>query len=297
MMRATAIRTASELVLEDERVAMVLAEISLTQAADALARAPLRVVNVGIMEQTAVGVAAGLALEGMHPIVHTITPFLVERPYEQLKVDFGYQRLGGSFISTGASYDYSTEGGTHHSPGDVHALLAIPGFEVLVPGHPAEVEQLLRATYANGRPTYLRTSVAANAEPRDVVPGRLEVVRRGARGTVVAVGPMLERALPAATELDLTVLYATSIEPFDAARLRLEAADHELVVAVEPFYEGTLARTLAEALAGRPARIGSIGVPRAFLSTYGTVAELDRDLGMDEAGVRQALVRWFAEPA
>jgi transketolase len=83
----------------------------------------------------------------------------VERPLEQLKLDFGYQRLGGTFISIGASYDYSAEGTTHHSPADAAILSTIPGFEVLVPGSAAEVDRLIRATYANGHPTYVRTSV------------------------------------------------------------------------------------------------------------------------------------------
>ena len=82
-------------------------------------RFPERVINVGIMEQTAVSLAAGLALESFHPIIHSITPFVAERPFEQIKDDFCYQGLGGTFISIGASYDYGTDGMTHHGPADV----------------------------------------------------------------------------------------------------------------------------------------------------------------------------------
>ena len=152
-MRERTCRAACELVLEDDRVAVVLGEISVALFAEGFRCAPERVVNVGIMEQSMVGVAAGFAMEGFHPIVHTITPFLVERPFEQLKLDFGYQELGGTFVSVGASYDYSVEGTTHHAPADVAVLSSIPRFEVLVPGTAKEAERLLRATYANGRPT------------------------------------------------------------------------------------------------------------------------------------------------
>src|SRR5439155_12915735 len=156
----------------------------------ALRHDPRRAVNVGIMEQAAVGVAAGFALEGFHPVVHTIASFLAERPLEQLKLDFGYQGLGGLFVSTGASYDYSESGMTHHSPGDVAALSTVPNIEILVPGTADETERLIRTTYANGRPTYLRTSLALNERAHELGPGGLSVARRGRDLTVIAVGPM-----------------------------------------------------------------------------------------------------------
>ena len=185
-MREEAARTATDLFLEDPRVAIVLAEISTPYFERAFASDPARAVNVGIMEQTMVGVAAGLAMEGFHPVVHTITPFLVERPLEQLKIDFGYQRLGGTFISVGSSYDYGAEGATHHSPGDAQVLSSIPGMQILVPGTPSEIDLLIRQTYSNGSPTYIRTSVARNVDGREVEAGKMSVVRRGASGTVIA---------------------------------------------------------------------------------------------------------------
>jgi transketolase len=289
-MRDAFARTATALLDEDPRTAVLLAEISVSgYFGAAIRRHPDRAVNLGIMEQTMVGVAAGFAMEGFHPIAHSIAPFLTERPFEQLKLDFGYQGLGGTFVGVGGSYDYAAEGGTHHAPGDVAALLAIPGMEVLVPGHPAEVSTLLRGSYANGRPTYIRTSQTTNDEALPVAPGRLEVLRRGRDAVVVAVGPMLARTLAAAEGFDVTVLYATSVRPFDHAGLDAAAGDPALVIAVEPFYEGTLAGTLTESLRHRPARFAAIGVPRAFIHTYGTARELDVDLGLDVTGIRRRL--------
>ena len=243
------------------------------------------------MEQTMVGVAAGFAMEGFVPIVHTITPFLVERPLEQIKLDFGYQGLQGTFVSVGGSYDYTSEGFTHHSPGDVQVMLTVPGMQVLVPGTPDELERLFRATYANGHITYLRPSTATNAESREVDVGRLDVVSRGSRATVVAVGPMLDRTLAAVEGMDVTVLYVTSVAPFDADGLAREVADGPDVISVTPFLEGTLTPMLTSALADRPSRFTSIGVGNDVLREYGTVGDHDRARGLDEHGIRDRIGR------
>lgn len=232
-----------------------------------------------------VGVAAGFALEGFHPVAHTITPFLAERALEQVKLDFGNQELGGTLFSTGASYDYGTDGATHYSPGDVQALSTIPGIRIVVPGHPGEVDTLLRHALAGGDLTYLRTQAIANAAARDVPPGAIDVVRRGGAGTVLAVGPMLDRVVEAAGDLDLTILYATTVWPLDRATLAREAAEAPDVIVVEPFHAGTLASEVTEALADRPSRIRSIGVPRRVPREYGTPQQHDREFGLDAAGI------------
>lgn len=289
-MRERAAATIVEVFRADERTALVMADISLDQLRAAAEHDARRAINVGIMEQAAIGVAAGFALEGFHPIVHTIAAFLAERPLEQIKLDFGYQGLGGLFVSVGASYDYGESGGTHHAPGDVQALAGIPNVEVLLPGTPEETEQLVRARYASDRPTYLRTSVRENSRSVDLAPGGLTLVRRGAALTVVAAGPFLDRALAAVDGLDATVLYATTLVPLDAATLVREAAPAAEVVLVEPLYEGTSAWQVSAALAHRPTRLLSIGVPRRFIHRYGTQEEHDRDLGLDVASIRERIL-------
>jgi transketolase len=281
--------TASDLVERDGRVAVVLAEISTTSFERTMAAHPDRVIDVGIMEQTMVGVAAGFAMEGFHPIAHSLSPFMAERPYEQLKLDFGYQGLGGTFVGVGGSYDYASSGATHHSPADAGVMLGIPGMEVLIPGHGDELELLLRSAYANGRPTYIRASVATNADAHRGEPGLIEVIRSGREATVLAFGPMLDRTLAACEGLDVTVAYATSLRPFDAAGLVSIVGDTPSLVTVEPFYEGTAAPVVTAALAGRGMRYLSIGVPRVFVHAYGEPQDLDADLGLDVSGIRRRL--------
>jgi transketolase len=289
-MRSQLARTSSDLLERDPRVAVLLAEISTDRFADAARSHPHRVVNVGIMEQTLVGAAAGFAMEGFHTIVHTIAPFLVERPYEQVKDDFGYQGLGGTLASVGAPYDYGTEGGTHHAPGDVGAMLQIPAAQVLVPGTAEELDSLLRSTYANGALTYLRASQTQNDRSFDVVPGQLERVRTGSRATVLAFGPMLDRTVAACEGLDVTVCYATSVEPFDHEGLAEAVGKVPLVLAVEPWYEGASVPAVSRALRDRPSQIVPIGVPHRFIRDYGTVGEHDHAVGLDAEGIRRQLI-------
>jgi transketolase len=289
-MREAATSTIVDLFRRDERVAVVMADISLDQLRPAVEHDPRRAINVGIMEQSAIGVAAGFALEGFHPIVHTIAPFLTERPLEQIKLDFGYQELGGLFVSVGASYDYGESGATHHAPGDAQVLGSIPRMEVLVPGTPEETRRLVERAYANEHPTYLRTSVVENDAPVELAPGGLTPVRRGTDLTVVVAGPFLSRTLAALHGIDATVLYATTLVPLDLETLAREAAPAAEVVLVEPLYEGTSAAQLVQALAHRPTRLLSIGVPRQFIHGYGKTDEHDRVLGLDITSIRERIL-------
>ena len=296
-MRGRMAQVVSDLIETDPTTALVLADIGKAQFLDVLERFPERVVNVGIMEQTAVSVAAGFAMEGFHPIVHSIAPFVVERPFEQIKDDLCYQGLGGTLISIGASYDYGTDGMTHQGPADVPILKTLPRMQICVPGTPDEFEILLRQTYNNGAPTYIRTSVQQNDASRMVRFGKLHIEREGRDGVVVAVGPVLDRTLAAVEDLDLTVLYATTVAPFDEETLRnalVEAAPD--VILIEPYYEGGLVQDISRALRDTPTRIEAIGVPRRVLERYGPPERLDREVGLTVDGIRTRITRLLQMP-
>ena len=175
--------TATELLDSDPRIVVVLADITVTQFEAAAARHPGRVINVGIREQLLIGVTGGLALTGLRPIAHTFPSFLIERPFEQVKLDLGHQDIGAVLVSYGDSYDMSAEGRTHQSPGDVALLDTLDGWAIHVPGHPDEAELLLRHAAAGDGRVYLRLSGQGNPEPRPVIPGRFLPVRTGRRGT------------------------------------------------------------------------------------------------------------------
>jgi transketolase len=277
------------MVAEDPRLALVLAEIGAGYLDPAVTeRIADRVVNVGIREQLMIGTAAGLAMTGLRPIVHTFAPFLLERPYEQVKLDLGHQDVGAVLVSAGGSYGVSHGGQTHFGQRDVALLDTLSGWTVHVPGNADEAERLLRRAVRGDDRVYLRLDVASNERGYEVESGRMTVVRRGSRATVVAVGPMLDRVLAATADRDLTVLYAATVRPFDADTLRgsLTAPD---VVLVEPYLAGTSVHLVAQALSGVRHRVLGLGVARGERRRYGTPADHDAMHGLDVAGLRRAI--------
>jgi transketolase len=290
LMRTAFADTVTAALDTDPRLAVVTADISATAFDEARARHPDRVINLGIREQALIGVAGGLGLTGMRPVVHSYTPFLVERPFEQIKLDLGHQDVGAVLVSIGASYDDPVWGRTHHGPGDVALLDTLPGWTIHVPGHPDEVEPLLRDALAGTGRVYLRLSLRENA---DAYPAGFSVVRAGRAAVVLAVGPTLDPVLAATSTLDVTVLYANTVRPFDHAALRAAvAAAAPNVVLVEPYLAGTSAHEVATALADVPHRLRSLGVRRDIeVRAYGTAPEHDAVHGLDAQGIGDAVRR------
>lgn len=288
-MRDRFISTTGRLLDEDPRVAVVLADISADGFAPAHRKHPDRVVNVGIREQLLVGAGAGMALAGMRPVLHTFASFLVERPFEQVKLDFGHQGVGGVLVSAGASYDWPAGGFTHMAPGDVALMDTLDGWTVHVPGHPDEAQTLLRHAVAAGDDrVYVRLSLQSNEHAVDVRgESAFHVVREGRRGSVLAVGPMLDPVLRAVDGLDVTVLYAATVRPFDGAALR--AAGHADVVLVEPYLAGTSTAAANDALADLPHRVLGLGVARRELRRYGSMDEHLAAHGLDPLSLRKRI--------
>ncbi|HEY0951806.1 transketolase family protein [Nocardioides sp.] len=288
--------TAVSLVEDDLSAALVYAEISGQFFGDAARRHPERIINVGIREQLLVSVGAGLALTGMRPIVHTFASFLIERAFEQIKLGFGHQDVGGVLVSSGASFDISAGGRTHQAPGDVALVDTVPGFRIHVPGHADEVEAVLRQAVAGSGRDYIRVHAAQNSLAYPVTPGRFHVVRRGSAATVVAVGPMLDPVLAAVADLDVSVLYANTVRPFDAHGLR-EVLDRPDVVLVEPYLCGTSSHLVAAALRDLPHRQLALGVGRHELRRYGTPEDHAAAHGMDPVGIRRSVTAFLAARA
>ena len=248
---------------------------------------PERVRNIGILEQSTISLGAGLSMEGLIPVIHTIAPFIVERAYEQIKNDFCYQEQQGNLVSVGASYDYPSSGPTHHCPGDIGTLNMLPGMQTIIPGTAAEFDSLFKQCYANNSPTYYRLSSDSHQENRKVQFGRAKLIKKGSKATVLTFGPTLDLALESTKGLDVTILYYTTAKPFDYALLRENY--NEKIYAIEPFYTGTIYKEIIKSFQGKPVVIDGIGVPNEFLHNYGTKSEHDNVLGFEPLNIKNKI--------
>ncbi|MGI9608822.1 MAG: transketolase family protein [Acidimicrobiia bacterium] len=291
-MRNQFIETTAQLMDERPDVAVVLADIGVTRFIETgmIDRHPDRIVNVGIREQLMIGVAAGFALEGFKPIAHSYTPFLVERPFEQIKLGFAHQGVDGVLVSIGSSFDASSEGRTHQAPEDVALISSLPGWSVMAPGHADETAALLRDAVETSGSSYIRLADDTNREAHITPPGQFAVVRQSTNAAplVIAVGPMLDPTMEATRNIDATVLYASTIRPFDAHTVAQHIGSGEVVI-VEPYLEGTSASEAAEALISTPHRLLSIGVPKGELRNYGSAKEHRVAHGLDAVGLAKRI--------
>lgn len=146
-MRKIFAKTVMDIMDKDERVVVLLGDIGVHAFRDVFVKYPNRIYNVGILEQSMVGMAAGLAMAGLIPIIHTIEPFLVERAFEQIKDDFGYQELIGTIVGVDVSTTAPNLGYTHQCPYAIQMMNFIKGMKTFEPQSAEEFDTLLKGNY------------------------------------------------------------------------------------------------------------------------------------------------------
>lgn len=273
-----------EIMANDERVVLLLAGVGGYSFRDLDME---RVFDLDVREQAIVGMAAGLSMEGMLPVIFTIAPFLVERALEQIKVDICAQKLKAILISIGASYDYAAEGLTHHCPEDISILMNMPDLHLVVPGTADEFEFMLR--YAcekkNKAAYYFRLSKPAEAE------GGWCMKVDDPQAFVLTVGPANELACAALGEVRrLNYLNICEVNPLDEVAIRALLCPR--VLTIEPYYP-VLPQEIMR-LAEYPVKVEAVGLQRRFVYGAHTTKQLYEESGMSVEGIRQAYERLVA---
>ncbi len=260
---------------------------------------PDRYYNIGICEQGIVGLAAGLNHIGLSPVVHTIAPFLIERTFEQIKLDFEYQQKQVCLVSVGSTFDYSQLGCSHHSYSDASLIGQLPTSSVFIPGSVQEFVHLFSATYRQPGVKYFRLTENPHAVEIDaqmMAPGRGLRLKSGNDATLVCLGPRLGDALRATESLQklgisVDLIYVNALKPFDFEIVRESLARSQCLVSVEELgsRDGVFARCL-EAAATLKLRSAQQLAVFDFVRSYGTYQDLCSFAGIDEGSIVRAVV-------
>lgn len=204
---------------------------------------PDRYVEVGISEQTAIGVCAGLAETGFKPVLAAITPFITMRAYEQIRNDIGYTNRHVILVGSGGGLAYSTLGSSHEAIEDIALMRTIPNMAIFVPGDGYEIEQALRLAMQYDGPSYLRMP---RHELRDLPKeedeklefGKSRNLRNGKSALILTCGTMVNEALDAADLLllrgiPISVESYLTINPIDSTILFSKVRDFKHIFTIE----------------------------------------------------------------
>ncbi len=281
--------TVTALAEKDDRIVLIFGDVSVYLFNDFKAKHADRFYNMGICENTLVSVAAGLSSQGFQPFVHTITPFVTERSFEQIKLDMCYNRFGGNIVSCGASFDYAWDGATHHCYTDLAILRLLPGMEVIQPGSRKELDILLRSQYNNGKPTYFRLSDHPHTIDVDVEFGKGVVLKDcSSPVTVMTAGPVLANVKAACDDLDVNLVYFHTIKPIDK-ELISRFKDTRIVVVHDAF-------GLYEAICEVPGlSVSCHGMPDAFCGWYGTLHDIRGKLQLDVQSLKKTIADYLTK--
>src|SRR3954467_1296163 len=258
-----------------------------------------RYFDVGIAEQHAVTFAAGLACEGMRPVVAIYSTFL-QRGYDQLIHDVAIQNLPVLFALDRGGL-VGGDGATHNGAFDFAYLRTVPNLTVMAPADENECRQMLYTGFMLDQPAAVRYPRGAalgeaGSELSPLPVGKGEVRRRGRRVAILAFGAMLKPALEAGEALDATVANMRFVKPLDLDLVKQLAETHHLIVSVEEHQVmGGAGSAVCEALAGLglEKRVLLLGLPDRFID-HGDPARLLASLGLDAEGLRASIANAMA---
>jgi transketolase len=298
-MRRAFASTMLEVAMQDERLVVLVGDIS-HGILQPLAKAyPERYYNVGICEPTIVSMASGLSKVGLNPVVHTIAPFIIERSFEQLKLDFEYERQSVNLISVGSGFDYSKLGCTHHCYDDIALLRQLPSSQIFVPGDSHEFREQFLSHYQDPGIKYFRLSEQQNAAgPYSGVGPHL--VQSGSDVTLVALGTRLDTAIEASELLQAGVscelIYINEVKELNIDVIRASVARTGRLLTVEEHsIVGGLFDAIMQGVAGLPFRYECLGV-RDFIHSYGSHDDLCRIAGVSREDIVRAIERLMLKP-
>ena len=296
-MQRAYINTLSQLMEEDKNVIAILADSGTDYDKMLMSSYPLQYINIGIAEQNAVGIAAGLAIGGKIPFVFTNAAILAYRANEFIRNDVCLQNTNVKMIGMGSGLSISELGPTHHTTEDISALRAIPNLMLLSPASPLELSQMMQFAREYNGPIYIRMGMGGEpelfSEDDTFSPSHQPVLANGTDGCLFTTGSIAAEARKALSLLkemgyDLKLIHIPVLKPFCKEAFLAETASFHRIISLEEHnIHGGLGSILSEIIAeeGLPLRLKRLGLSDCFAKGYGTLRELRKQNHLDAASI------------
>jgi len=267
------------------------------------AQSPSQFINCGVAEANMMGVAAGMGLSGLRPIVYTITPFTTTRCLEQIRVDVAYHESPVIIVGTGSGLSYASLGPTHHSLEDFAIFRAIPNLQIFAPWDAPSLRVLLRSALASEKPSYIRIGKKGEKDlaPIDTVPsiGESLWLKGGDDLCIMAVGTVASEAIAAANTLSgngisAAVVLVHSIKPLPVNSFEEVATRFRAILTVEEHSRiGGFGESFHSFLAtrGLQRRLETLGTDDKFMPIIGSQEFARSYFGIDAIHIAEAAKR------
>lgn len=248
-MRNTFARKLTELANVDKDIILITGDLGFSVFDEFKERFPEQFLNIGLCEQSMIGISAGMALEGKKVFVYSIIPFLIYRTLEQIRNDLCYQEVPVKLIGVGSGFAYGAEGGTHHAIEDLGIMTSLPNMMVFSPGDPLEVEKIVENSLFFNQPCYIRLN--KNGDP---IINTKETIKffeigkplmiKGQNGkiTIFSTGNTLSLGLEVFEELSnkniKSCLYSFhTLKPIFSSYIKDIIKESEIIVTIEEHFE------------------------------------------------------------
>ncbi|MCX5794103.1 MAG: transketolase [Elusimicrobia bacterium] len=298
-MRHSAIEAITLIAARDPRVFVVTGDAGYGILDKFQKEHPDRFLNLGVAEQNMMGFCAGLAMADYRVFAYNIAPFILYRPYEQVRNDICYQALPVTLIGIGSGVTYAPGGMTHYSVEDIAVARTLPNLAILSPADPWETRACIAHAYHHRHPTYIRIAKtgepALHAGPIASVAAPL-LLRPGRGVALLCHGSISAEALSAADALSVRplVLSVPMLQPlpFAALRRRLRGI-HTVVTVEEHFVEGGLGSIIAEWIVRErlPLRLVKLGIANEFIHAIKDTSGMRRHYGISAGQIAAAVRR------
>jgi len=295
-----------DIALKDPKVMVFSADLAAKMFEDFKRNLPAQFYNVGIAEQNAMSVAAGMSLTGRRVFVYGISNFVTLRCFEQIKIDICSMHLPVTILASGTGYMYGEDGPTHHMMENIAIMRTLPGITIWSPSDFTAAASFIRLAYRTPGPAYIIfdrgpfTTIYNNANPPDFSEG-LSVIRSGKDLTIISVGIMMGQALSVADELkkdglDVGVIDLYRLKPINEKLLFDSVKESKRIATIEEHsIIGGLGGAVCEFLAetGLLIPIKVFGMSDKFRCEVGC-RELLRSLdGIDKMSILKAIKSWI----